>query len=222
MPIGDRIVLYGLIRGLQPKAYLEIGVRWGGSARIVSAAMEANQIGQAIGLDPDLSGFRPRPKELFGRYSTVKGFSPEDTGRAAMTSTEPIDFVFIDAVHTYSAVKSDIVGVLPFISDRAHILFHDAFHQGVHQAINEFLDENNSFSDLGIVSHNPVVGTPVSYGGMRLIRRGDTDLTSALSEAHARAGLEPPTFSRKVWDYDPYANRIGNPLGRANPSDKPQ
>lgn len=214
MPMGDRIVLYGLIRGLKPAAYLEIGVRWGGSARIVASAMAVNGAGAAVGLDPDLSNFRPSESELAGRYTLIKGYSPEDTGTAVKALEQKPDFVFIDAVHTYSAVKEDIRGVLPHLADTAHLLFHDAFHQGINQAVDEFLAEHSDFTDHGMVSKNPEVGLPVSYGGLRLVKRGGTGFPSALAAAHAGAGMAPPELSPEVWDHDPYANRIGNPLGR--------
>lgn len=215
MPIGDRIVLYSLIRGLQPNSYLEIGVRWGGSARIVANAMEANGFGKAVGLDPNLSSFRPRTKELHGRYSTAMGYSPEDTCKAADLLGCSVDFAFIDAVHTYSAVKSDLGGIVPFLSPSGYILFHDAFHQGINQAIDEFLNENDDFIDLGIISKNPTVGLPVSYCGLRLIKRGSpTDFVSDLGSAHARAEIVEPILDERVWDYDPYANQMGSPLGR--------
>ncbi len=214
MPIGDRIVLYGLIRGLKPRTYLEVGVRWGGSARIVASAMEANGSGKAVGLDPDLSAFRPRARELFGRYATVRGYSPDDIGKAVKELDGPVDFAFIDAVHTYSAVKEDLAGILPYLSDTACILFHDAYHQGVNQAVDEFLVERDDFNDHGIISQNAEVGLPVSYAGLRLVRKGQTDFLAALSEAHVRANREAPKLDPETWDYDPYANRIGNPLGR--------
>jgi predicted O-methyltransferase YrrM len=217
MPIGDRIVLYALIRGIQPKSYLEIGVRWGGSARIVANAMEANGFGKAVGLDPNVSDFRPKEKELHGRYQAVTGYSPEATPKAAHVLGSEIDFVFIDAVHTYSAVKADLEGVTRFLSPGGYVLFHDAFHQGINQAIDEFLEQHTDFIDLGIVSKNPVVDLPVSYCGLRLIKKGSAgDFLSDLSVAHSRAGLDEPKLSDVVWDYDPYANRVGNALGRPN------
>lgn len=216
MPIGDRIVLYGLIRGLKPKTYLEVGVRWGGSARIVANAMQANGFGKAVGLDPDLSAFRPRRSELHGRYTMRTGYSPEDTGKAAKALPAPVDFAFIDAVHTYAAVKADLEGVLPFLAESAHILLHDAFHQGIDQAVLEFLEKHPEFQDLGILSKNADVGLPVSYAGLRLLRRGPTPFLTDLSDAHARAGLEAPKLDPETWNFDPYANRIGDPMGRKN------
>jgi hypothetical protein len=214
MSIGDRIVLYGLIRGLKPETYLEIGVRWGGSARIVAAAMAANGYGRAVGLDPNLRAFRPTAAELKGRFELVEGYSPEDTGKAAERVGGRLDFVLIDAVHTYSAVKTDLAGVAPYLGDGAYVLLHDAFHEGINAAVEEFLAANGDFSDLGIVSRDAKVGTPVSYMGLRLLRKGPERFSERLSEAHRRAGSQAPSPSRDVWDYDPYALRMGNPLGR--------
>jgi predicted O-methyltransferase YrrM len=214
MPIGDRVMLYALVRGLKPRAYLEIGVRWGGSARIVCHAMEANGHGKAVGIDPYMSNFRPRNRELFGRFSKIEGFSPEETGKAAEVVGGKFDFVFIDAVHTYSAVKKDLNGVLEYLSETAHIVFHDAFHQGIDQAVEEFLSDNPEFTDLGILSRNAEPREPVSYAGLRVLRKGKTSFEALLGDAHQKAGLPAPHLSREFWDFDPYANRIGNPLGR--------
>lgn len=214
MPMSDRLMLYALIRGLKPERYLEIGVRWGGSARIVATAMEANGFGEAVGLDPDLGSFRPRPRELFGRYRSVRGYSPEDTGKAAALVSAPFDMVFIDAVHTYSAVKADLAGVLPFLAEGGHILFHDAFHQGVNGAVDEFLAGDAGFTDLGVMSRDPSVGLPVSYGGLRLIRKGAAPFEGLLAAAHARNGVPAVQLDRAVWDHDVYAEIMGNPLGR--------
>lgn len=214
MPIGDRIMLYGLIRGLKPKAALEIGVRWGGSSRIIATAMQANGEGQIAGLDPDITNFRPKPAELHGRYHLVEGYSPDDTHKALEKIGGNADLVFIDAVHTYSAVKEDFRGVYEHLNPGAHILFHDAFHQGVQQAVQEVLSGYECLTDLGLMSRNATAEPPVSYSGLHIVRFGQTPYETLLAEAHAREGVEPPEIDKKYWDHDPYAMRIGNPLGR--------
>lgn len=187
----------------------------GGSSRIVATAMEANNYGKAVGLDPHLKSFRPRDKELFGRFICMEGYSPEDTPRAVELLSGPPDFVFIDAVHTYAAVKADLAGVLDYLTPDATIVLHDAFHQGIDQAVAEFLAQNTEFRDAGILSRHPTEGHPVSYSGLRILRRGRHDFLAELKDAHARNGLPEPRLDPELWNYDPYANRIGNPLGRA-------
>jgi predicted O-methyltransferase YrrM len=214
MSIGDRIVLYGLIRGLKPATYMEIGVRWGGSARIVAQAMEANGAGRAVGLDPDLSNFRPRPRELFGRFTLVQGYSPEATPQAVEKLGGKVEFLFIDAVHTHAAVLSDLSGAAEYVTPGGYILFHDAFHQGINAAVDEFLKANPEFHDLGILSRNASVMEPVSYLGMRLIQRGLRPFADELRAVHAEAGLSEPRLSPDVWDHDAYALKVGNAMGR--------
>ena len=103
----DRIMLYALVRGLRPERALEIGVRWGGSARIISNAMEDNGAGQIVGLDPDNTVFRPGAAELHGRYRFCVGYSPQDVPRAVAMLDGPLDFAFIDALHTHDASYAD-------------------------------------------------------------------------------------------------------------------
>ena len=48
----DKILLYALVRGLRPERALEIGVRWGGSARIMSNAMGGERYWSDSGVGP--------------------------------------------------------------------------------------------------------------------------------------------------------------------------
>ena len=48
MEIADRLMLFALVRGLRPNRALEIGVRWGNSARIITNAMEENGVGKLV------------------------------------------------------------------------------------------------------------------------------------------------------------------------------
>jgi len=57
------------------------GVRWGGSARIVATAMDANGFGRAVGLDPNLRVFRPTA--AYGHFGREEeGFTWERTDKA--------------------------------------------------------------------------------------------------------------------------------------------
>ena len=180
MRATDRIMIYALVRGLRPVRALEIGVRWGGSARIITNAMEDNGEGRLVGVDPQVETFRAKPRDLHGRYELIRGYSPEVIPRAIESLGGPADFVFIDALHTHDAVLADFRGVMPHLAAGAHILVHDTYHQGICTAVNEMLEEHPQLADCGFVTRNPDVGTPVSYQGLqadttRRRRRPSTD-----------------------------------------------
>lgn len=209
MCLTDRIMLYALVRGLRPERALEIGVRWGGSARIITSAMEENGVGKLVGLDPAPEAFRAKIEHLYGRYTLVSGYSPGDTEVAVKTLDGPLDLVFIDALHTHDAVLADFLGVIPYLAPDAYILLHDTYHQGIYEAANKVLSEHPDLVDCGFLTRNPSVGEPVSYQGFRLIRKGDVDGKRLISEAYCRTGASVPPFSRDLWNYDEHANRIG-------------
>jgi predicted O-methyltransferase YrrM len=208
MCLTDRLMLYALVRGLRPKLGLEIGARWGGSARIITNAMEDNDVGQLVGIDPEIENFRVHKRDLHGRYILVRGYSPQDLPTAVgKLNGGPLDFVFIDAMHIHDAVRADFLGVLPYLGDGAHVLFHDAFHQGIDQAIREVLNNNREFADCGFITRNAQVGYPVSYQGLRLVRKGAVNAERLISECYERQFQKTPPFSEEFWNFDEYYNR---------------
>ncbi len=58
-----------------------------------------------------------------------------------MFKDKSLDAVFIDAQHTYEAVKEDLECWLPKIKDTGYICGHDVQHQPVQQALNEVLKD---------------------------------------------------------------------------------
>ena len=213
----DRLMLYAVVRGLRPKWGLEIGVRWGGSARIITNAMEENGIGQLVGIDPIPEALRAKPAELHGRYTIIKGYSPDVIPEAVKKLGGAVDFVFIDALHIYDAVLKDFRGVLPYLGDGAHILFHDTYHQGIDQAIRDVIKTEPDLLDLGFITRNPTVGYPISYQGLRLVRKGGVNSERLISEAYERNNQKVPRFSPEVWNFDPYFNRIKNLQSHKSP-----
>jgi predicted O-methyltransferase YrrM len=209
MCVTDRIMLYALVRGLRPKRVLEVGVRWGGGARIVANALEDNKYGIAVGIDPKPEAFEIPERHLHGRYRLLAGFSPQITKEAIALLGGPPNLVFVDALHTGDAVHADFLGVLPFMEDDSHILFHDAFHQGISTAIQEVIDANEALVDLGFITRNPELGSPVSYQGLRLVRKGSVDFHAQINNAYHTAGQTPPPIHSAFRNYDVYANRIG-------------
>ncbi len=116
--------------------------------------------------------------------------------------------------HTHDAVQADLAGVEPFLTDGGHILFHDTYHQGIMAAIDQFLDQDSGWVDCGVLSKNPEIKNPVSYAGLRLIRKGKVNGEILIGQAYEAAGQKAPEFNKNLWNFDPYANRMGNTLGR--------
>jgi cephalosporin hydroxylase len=204
----DRIMLYALVRGMRPERVLEIGARWGGSARIISSALEDSGFGKAIGIDPEPQAFRPTPADLFNRYTLMTGYSPEAIPGAVSKLGGKIDFAFIDAMHTHDHVLADFTGVIPHLSNGAHVLLHDTFHVGINAAIAAVLTANPSFVDCGFLTRYPYISdAPVAYQGLRLIRTGPVEGAALISESFTQAGRKPDA-SPALYNWDPHWNRI--------------
>jgi cephalosporin hydroxylase len=211
MCITDRVMLYALVRGLRPQRVLEIGVRWGGGARIIAAALEdVNEQGRAVGIDPETKAFRPTPRQLFGRYELLHGYSPGAIPEAVTKLGGPPDLVMIDAMHTYDHVLADFQGAVPHLTAGGHILLHDAFHQGVERAVTEMLAKNLNLVDCGFLTRAPEIGNePVAYQGLRLVRVGTPDSREMIAGAFRHVGRPVPEFSPALSNWDRHWNRVG-------------
>lgn len=174
MRMPERVALYSLIFGMQPKNCLEIGTFRGGSTAIMCGAMDDTGFGQLTCIDP-MPKIEP---ELWSRISNrcrlFEGPSPDILADVAKQIRDPFDFALIDANHTYDSVKRDIAGVLPYLTDNAYLLFHDANYPDVKRAIDESVAVIPQLTDCGMVSVEPTVlhmnGESTSYAGLRLLR----------------------------------------------------
>lgn len=203
----DRIYLYALIRGIRPTSCVEIGTRWGGSARIICAALEDNGQGQLVGIDPAPGAFLAPKRALHNRFRLVEGFSPQDVPRA-VEGMGPIDFALIDGMHTYHSVCRDLEGLRPFLAQGAHVLMHDAHHVGILRAADEFLARHPESVDMGMVTRSPKFTKELCYQGFRLIRYG-SNLEQVIREGYARCDAPFPADPDYYLDYDRYALREG-------------
>jgi cephalosporin hydroxylase len=210
MCLPDRVMLYALVRGLRPERVLEIGVRWGGGARIIAAALEdTGGPGRAVGIDPATDAFRPPARVLYGRYDLLRGYSPGAIPDAVAKLGGPIDLAVIDAMHTHDHVLADVRGVLPQMAPGGHILFHDTFHQGIDQAVTEALVEDPRLVDCGFLTRHPQFSrAPVAYQGLRLVRVGTPISRDVIAGAYERAGHAAPEFSPDLLNWDGHWNRI--------------
>lgn len=130
--------------------FVEIGVYWGQSFSY--AVVEALNAGKAIdfvAIDAfpwtdeqgrtTLDHFLHHMAPLNGHYRHIKSGSSE---AAALFADKSVDFVFIDANHTYEFVKADVLAWLPKVKPGGIIAGHDynAPHE-VERAVNEIFGE---------------------------------------------------------------------------------
>jgi cephalosporin hydroxylase len=218
MCIPDRLMLYALIRGLRPERVLEIGVRWGGGARIIASALEdTGGSGRAVGIDPEPEAFRARSGELFGRYELLRGYSPGAIPEAVAKLGGPIDLALIDAMHTHDHVLADFQGVVPHLAPGSHVLLHDTFHQGIDRAVAEVMAEHSGFVDCGFLTRHPDLSdAPVAYQGLRLVRLGTPHSHELIAGAYQRAGRPVPEFSVDYLNWDHYWNRVKGKTSMVN------
>ena len=171
----ERVLLYGLTFALAPKRYLEIGTCRGGSAVIVSAAMDDLGQGSAFGLDPEPAVAPETLAEIGHRFTLVTGHSPRDIQGLDDRAGGKFDLLLVDGDHSYEATLADLRGVLPVASPDAVILIHDAYNAEVRRAVDDFVSSlDGRVVDGGMLatSCNEMNESDdrQKWGGLRLLR----------------------------------------------------
>lgn len=171
----ERVALYAIVFSVAPLRYLEIGSCRGGSAAIVTAAMDDLGTGQAYGLDPIDQISERTAKMIAGRFTPIRGASPEALPQARDLAGGPFDLVLVDGDHSLQATLADLEGVLPIVADEAVVLIHDAFNDDVRRAIDRFVAAHaDRVSDGGMIAVSPnSLGPPDDaqlWGGLYMLR----------------------------------------------------
>lgn len=210
MSVSERLFLYALVRGVRPQRVLEIGSRHGGSASIMAAAMMDNESATAriIGIDPGPDITVPK-SQFFDKFELIVQPSPEGITEARSRAGGQFDFILIDGLHIYTQVKKDLLGVLPHLAENCYILLHDSFHLGISTAITEVVSQSPGLLDCGYPCAKPSLqkGSPLAYGGFRLLLHRTSPTTDATSYIDAEAsvrGFAPLPTDPDLADHDPY------------------
>jgi predicted O-methyltransferase YrrM len=149
MTAGELNVLYDLaVNAPQGAKALEIGSYLGASSCHLAAGLSRRD-GQLTCVDtwanetmPEgerdtFAEFRRNTSGAGARIATIRKRSDELT---AADVTPPFDLVFIDADHTYPAVKRDVEIVGEWLRDGGVLAFHDAvYFEGVSRVVGEIL-----------------------------------------------------------------------------------
>lgn len=173
MTMSERVLLYGLIAGLRPKRCVEIGTFQGGSALIITAALDDLGQGKLACVDPEPK-IRPEHWRTIAHRATLFAApSPAILPEAARAVGGKFDFALIDGDHTTEGVLRDIEGTLPLLEDRAYLLFHDAHNSDTAEGIDRAVrNPQNGLADAGMLSteKTPDAAAGVFWGGLRLLR----------------------------------------------------
>jgi hypothetical protein len=149
-----------IINLFQLKVGAEIGVAFGGHSE---AILKQTEVIKLYGIDSythrdnyhDSMNFpQPEFEKLFHQvqeklkpYGTRFQLIRSDSKDAVNLIKEQLDFVYIDAEHTYQAVRLDISNWYPIVRNGGVVGGHDyqhPYHPGVKQAVDEF------FKPLGL------------------------------------------------------------------------
>ena len=89
----------------------------------------------------------PLAKETLLRYANVRIIRGNSVDVAKTIEDNSLDFVFIDADHSYEAVKADLLAWVPKVRSGGIVSGHDYYESrsgklGVIPAVNEYVEEN--------------------------------------------------------------------------------
>lgn len=93
-----------------------------------------------IGVDTRVRQFySPKVAEQYGhRLTALQGVSWQVASTIADNS---VDMIFIDADHSYAAVRRDIIAYTPKLKPGGVLCGHDIDYAGVYQAVNELIGD---------------------------------------------------------------------------------
>jgi len=217
MPMEERITLFALVRAARPARALEIGVQYGGSSLIITSAMEDNGLGRLVGIDPQ--PLIESMSVLHGRYSLVRGTSPEAIPQAVEILGGPLDFVLMDGLNTHRASGKDLDGLLPHMAEGGYILLHNAYHFGLNQMVEERLAvPGTRLHDGGFLCRSARTDLDpwVALNGFRLLRIASPSWTGSreIEAAYLAQGKEAPPFRPDILNHGPWGCRNVEPCER--------
>jgi predicted O-methyltransferase YrrM len=150
---------YGMMPYLKrqtgPLYGVEIGVFTGENVRVLLD--ECPNIKHITGIDPYVEHSDQgvtRSQENMDRYKAIADKNLADAGdryhliqeRSDVAYTklndEKLDFVLVDADHSYEGIMSDLRLYYPKLKSGGHMFIHDCYLECVRSAINDFREEN--------------------------------------------------------------------------------
>ena len=102
-------------------------------------AIDAEIEGAESKLGSDLT--KAIAKKYYPNVRLTIGFSPEDIKKAMNPEVLSYDFVFIDGKHTNRQMSRDFMGVLPYLSQKCVVYFHDVGYCNMFKGFGVIIEE---------------------------------------------------------------------------------
>lgn len=170
LAMRERVFLYSLVYSIGPRWSLEIGTYEGGSAEIISGALDDLQLGgRLISMDPNPGQISIDRESVSHNTVFIEGYFPRDIAKVIPPGAEKFDFAFVDGDHRYEGVFGDLRALGAILNGGAPVLLHDAYHDGVDRAIRDAV-KAGWYSDggrLGRVRNDLIPGA--LYCGFHLL-----------------------------------------------------
>lgn len=130
---GHRPFAEWLVRTMQPKQIVDLGVDFGYSTFVFAQAARNNGFGTVTGVDlfegDSQTSFRNTYNNVLAWISALSLNNVEiikgDFTQISRAWNKPIDILHIDGYHSYAAVSSDFAAWHHFVGNDGVILFHD-------------------------------------------------------------------------------------------------
>lgn len=169
----ERWLLWSMVYAKQPKAYLEIGSGFGGSAQIVHWAMTMNDRGTLTLIDSEPQIDPLLYLDLQYRTTLIRKDSLVALPELAEQGRK-FDFVLIDGDHSDKGTTLDIAAVMPVLMPGAYVLIHDANNADVAVGIMYAVEKINKmaggrFADCGLISTHIQEGEGEKWAGLHLL-----------------------------------------------------
>ncbi len=133
-------LLFRLIRKYQPKTILELGTSLGLTTNYLADALPEEGKLYTLEGDPNILAFAS--EEILARDKNIVTISGnfDDTLPELLQKLGKIDMIYIDGNHTYEATVRYFKLVLPYLSEKAIVVFDDIYwSEGMLQAWNEVI-----------------------------------------------------------------------------------
>ncbi len=138
---SERMVVHDYPRILGKGDYANLGHFNGGSAILLARCLKENELsGKIYSVDIKIKGNAVPSLEKYDVVNTVQLCSGDTDQWAEKLSDKTFNFVFIDADHSYAAVKRDLENWTPMIKVGGFVALHDTNQHFSHMAIEETVE----------------------------------------------------------------------------------